>query len=312
MAQAQLEMMSEEPMNEPWSIEGSFQGRSIDPGLALLPEALAQTARLTQLEAAEKLRLNQLRGYAYLCVVEILEQLTVNHAVGQAHEHVQGESARLRLWLHLAREEERHKDLFAWIRRLAEVAIGAPCTPAGGAGELEQLVNSSSPLAQALFVNMNTLVLEEHFRTAFLPVLSGGPGRGLFGGLDPTFTLALHLHWKDEIRHLDLTLHELERRLDEASAGTQQRAARELLEIYTLFDQLLRRQCEKDLATLETVIGRHLPGSTYRELLEHQHRSCREAFLCKGLRHEHFLRLTAKLGADASAHLARVARIFAS
>ena len=57
-----------------WKIEDVIGGRTFDFGKPFLPEALAGVAGIRCLNAAEKLKLNQIRGYTYLYLFGFVEE----------------------------------------------------------------------------------------------------------------------------------------------------------------------------------------------------------------------------------------------
>jgi hypothetical protein len=77
-----------------------------------LPESFARVEELGFLTPAEKLKLNQIRGFDYLCTFGLVEEFILPFVLDHARPHLQGDDYRVRAFLAFAAEEAKHIHLF--------------------------------------------------------------------------------------------------------------------------------------------------------------------------------------------------------
>ena len=131
-----------------WKLEDVIGGRTFDFARPFLPESLAGVNGIRCLNAAEKLKLNQIRGFTYLYLFGLCEEYilpsVIEHAEGSAH----GDDYEMRALLRFAEEEAKHIQLFKWFVKEFEKGFGTPCGAIGPAKEIAAAILNHSRLGR--------------------------------------------------------------------------------------------------------------------------------------------------------------------
>jgi hypothetical protein len=136
-----------------WRIEDIIGGdKRLDFTQPLMPESFARVEELGFLTPAEKLTLNQIRGFDYLCAFGLVEEFILPFVLDHARPHLQGDDYRTRAFLQFAAEEAKHIHLFKKFRAEFEAGFGSECLFIGPAEEVAKAILAHDPLAVALVI----------------------------------------------------------------------------------------------------------------------------------------------------------------
>src|SRR4029453_12826420 len=107
--------------------------KRLDFSKPFMPEAFARTGNLAFLSPAERLKLNQIRGNAYLVIFGLVEEFVLPFVLDHARSEVSGDSYRSRAFLEFAAEEAKHIHLFRTFRDAFTDDFGVTCDVIGPA-----------------------------------------------------------------------------------------------------------------------------------------------------------------------------------
>jgi hypothetical protein len=129
-------------------------------------------------------------------------------------------------------------------------------------------------------------------------------------GLDPMFKSLLKHHWMEECQHARLDELMVDALAEACGEAEIAKALDDYVAIGGFLDAGLAQQTEFDLASLETAIGRTLPGADRDRFIEVQHRANRWTFLGSGMTHPRFTATLATLGTGVRDRIAAIAPAF--
>jgi len=280
-----------------WTVDEVFRGRDFDFSKPFLPERIAGVNGIDCLNPDEKRMLNQIRANSYCHIFAFVEEFIVPMVVDRARADVYGDETRLWSLLRFAEEEIKHQQMLHRAGQQFEAGFGVSCDLVPGREAVAGAVLTTSPLAALLLTSMiewfTQLHYVEHIRDR--------------GELDELFRDILRFHWIDESRHarLDSLL------IDEIATGLtvdeRDQALSELLELGTAVDELLARQVEMDIDTLERAARRTFSESDRENIRVHQQHAYRWTFLVSGLEHAQFVRIVGRISATGPERLAQAA-----
>ncbi|MET0384809.1 MAG: diiron oxygenase [Polyangiales bacterium] len=273
-----------------------------DFSLPFLPEGLAAARGASMLAADERLILNQLRGYSYLCLFGLVEEFILPFVLDHARGDLGGDDSRTRALLQFAGEEAKHIQLFKRFSACFERGFGAPCQVIGPARDVARVVLGHGPLGVALLILHIEWMTQRHY-------LEGVRDDG---ALEPQFKSLLRHHWMEEAQHakLDtLIVEQLAAQLDERARAS---AVEEYLALVFALRDLLDVQLAHDLDALERARKRPLPERERSALREDQRRAVRWTFLGSGMTHPKFLATLDALSPDYASRVRSVAQPFCS
>jgi hypothetical protein len=285
-----------------WKVEDLIGGaRRLDFSRPFMPEALARTEKMPHLGPAERLALNQIRGFEYLCVFGLVEKFILPFVVEHAGRHVDGDPLRTRAYLQFAAEEAKHIHLFERFREDFEGGFGTPVAVIGPPEAMAKAVLAHHPLAVALA----TLHIEWMTQRHYLDSVSDDQG------LDPQFKSLLRHHWMEEAQHAKLDTLMVEALAEGLSGEVIDRAVDEYLEIGGLLERGLAQQAEFDVDALALAVGRTFEDGERAELVAAQRRSQRYTYLGSGMTHPRFLRTLGEIRPGARSRVESLAQAFA-
>lgn len=281
---------------------GSGAGSALRPSLDLsrhfLPEALAGLASaraLHVLDDDDHRRLNQISACSYLHLFDTFE-LSL-HAVSRERSRVDIEARDVLAPLQ-SLDSFDHADLFRSFE--SEFAQGFSVEP--------RLVPAPEDLARALTraTPLSLLVLALHFKLVtqqhYLACMRGDER------LEPHFVRVLKDHWSVECG--DRTTRDsalpIEQALVRAPSGDVPSALRDYRTIVFSCDDVLRRQAELDVLTLEDARGDPLSPAERTRLVFTQAAAHRKTFLIDGVANAPFVYAMRKLGPTVPALLAGI------
>jgi hypothetical protein len=259
-----------------WSIESVLGADArFDLKRPLLPDSLANVARISCLNDAERLTLNHIRGHAYLYLFSFVEEYIIATAVRHSSAEVFGDHTALRALLRFAEEEVKHQEMFRRACRVFKQAFGHECDVLANPEAVAEVILSHQPMAVLLITLHLEIMTQQHFVESFR--------RGTADELDPLFRQLLRHHWLEEAQHAKIDVLELRKLAADATPELREQAIDDYLKIVGALDGLLTQQAKNDIATLGKVLGRQWSDGEYQELLDAQSGAYRRTFVGLGL-----------------------------
>jgi hypothetical protein len=285
-----------------WRVEDLIgDDKPLDFAKPFMPEDLARAQALDFLSPAEQLKLNQIRGHAYLAIFGLVEEFILPFVLDHARPEIDGESFQSRAFLEFAAEEAKHIHMFRTFRAAFTRGFPTPCEVIGPPKEIAAHVLGHPPLSVALLILHIEWMTQRHFTTSVQDNAD----------LEPGFKAMLLHHWMEERQHarLDtLMVHQLAADLlpAEVQAGLDG-----YLALGAFLDGGLKQQVEFDLQALERASGRKLKAAERDAFMAAQHQANRWTYIGSGMSHPNFLETVAKLSPDMRAKLEAAAPTFA-
>ena len=149
-----------------WRVEDLINDdKRLDFSKAFMPESLARATPLVFLSGDEQLKLNQIRGHAYLAIFGLVEEFILPFVLDHARPHLNGEEYRARAFLEFAAEEaQAHPPLPALPRSSFTAGFSAACGVIGPAADIAAHVLSHPPLSVALLTLHIEWMTQRHFQ----------------------------------------------------------------------------------------------------------------------------------------------------
>ena len=285
-----------------WKLEDVIDGRTFDYSAPFLPEALAGVSTIGCLSAAEKLKLNQIRGFTYLALFGVVEEYIVPSVLDHVRTGDRSDDRAVQALLHFAEEETKHIELFKWFVREFERGFGTPCGVIGPAADIAAGILDHSPLG----VFLTTLHIEWMTQKHYLESVKGTKEE-----LDPLFCSLLKHHWIEESQHAKLDTLVVDKIAGALTPKEIENGIEDYMDIGKMLDGGLQAQIQLDLASLEKAIGRRLVDSEKAEIAEAQLPAYRWTFLLSGMTHPKFDRSLRELAAAGHARVGVLARAIA-
>ncbi len=146
-----------------WKLEDVIEGRTFDFARPFLPESLAGVNGIRCLNAAEKLKLNQIRGFTYLYLFGLCEEYILPSVIEHAEGSVHGDDYEMRALLRFAEEEAKHIQLFKWFVKEFEKGFGTACGAIGPAKEIAAAILNHSRLGVFLATLHIEWMTQKHY-----------------------------------------------------------------------------------------------------------------------------------------------------
>ena len=256
----------------------------LDFSAPFLPESLAHTADLSELDDANRLTLNQLRGYSYLSLFGLVEEFILPFVLDHARSRIDAEGAEVRALLQFAGEEAKHIELFKRFAAAFREDFGSECGIIGPSRDIADAVLEHSQLGVALIVLHIEWMTQRHY------VESVKSAR-----LEPLFARLLHHHWLEEAQHAKLDTLIAHKIAEPLGTAEIQQGIADYERIVRLLGSGLARQAELDLDSLARRTGRELAPHHGRRVLAAQQRSYQLTFIDAGRAHPSFRRTVDQL-----------------
>jgi len=274
---------------EPKSGEGE-----LDLARPFMPEALAGLAA-TRLSEEDRRTLNQVRAASYVHLFDLLETSLAEAVRNHAAREIDAREVLVPL---LRLDAFDHNELFRGFARLFERAF--PVRPAllPRPKDFDSALDDSSPLALLVLALHLKLVTQQHYLVC---VRGDEP-------LEPRFVRMLKDHWSVECGASKTCSSSLaiQQALGDALPGRIPAALRDYRRLVFTCDDLLARQTELDITTLEAVRREPLPASERALVKTAQVAAHRKTFLTVGIVNAAFVYAMRSLGPSAPAMLAGV------
>jgi len=262
-----------------WKLEDVIAGRALDFSRPFLPEALAGVSKIRSLSDAEKLKLNQIRGFTYLALFGLVEEYIVPSVLDHVRAGDRSDDRGVQALLHFAEEETKHIEMFKWFVREFERGFGTPCGIIGPAATIVAGILNHSPLG----VFLTTLQIEWMTQMHYLESV-----KDTREGLDPLVSSLLKHHWMEESQHAKLDTLVVDEIARSSKPSEIDKGIADYLDIGKMLDGGLLTQVELDLESLEKAIGRSLKDAEKAEIREAQIKAYRWTFLLSGMTHPKF------------------------
>jgi hypothetical protein len=275
--------------------------KQLDFSKPFMPETLARVQGLGFLSPVEQLRLNQIRGNAYLVIFGLVEEFILPFLLDHARPEVAGESYRTRAFLQLAAEEAKHIHLFRTFRAAFEEGFGSRCDVIGPPEAVAAHVLSHPPLSVALLILHIEWMTQRHFTESVQDAQA----------LDPRFKDLLLHHWMEEQQHAQLDTLLVEELGSRCTPAEIDEALNGYKELGGFLDGALKQQAEFDLEALERTCGRSFGAAERDEFVQVQHQANRWTYIGSGLEHPRFLETIRRLKPAAVAEFQAMAGVFA-
>jgi hypothetical protein len=265
-----------------------------------LPESLAATARASVLSPADRLRLNQVRGYSYLCLFGLVEEFILPFVLDHARPDLGSDDVRTRALLNFASEEAKHIQLFKRFRTCFERGFGYPGEVIGPPDAVGRAVLGHGPLSVSLLILHIEWMTQRHY-------VDGVRDENT---LEFGFKSLLTNHWLEEAQHAKLDTLIVEQLAGKLTPREIHAGIEEYLELTNALRDLLEAQVGFDLETFACARGRALTGTELAELRERQRRAVFWTFLGSGMTHPKFLSTIEKIGAGGATRVRALSEPF--
>lgn len=273
----------------------------LDFSRCFLPEALAGLAPARALLPEDRKRLNQIRGASYLHLFDLFETALGNAARARGAQDVDTRELLAPL---LRLDAFDHNELFRSFER--DFARTFPVAPRliPHANELVKMLDVASPLSLLVLALHLKLVTQQHY----LACVRGDDG------LEPRFVKLLKNHWAVECGSSKTCASTLaiQRSLSSATPGRIPAALRDYRLLVFACDDVLARQAELDVITLELARGAILGEAERKSVVDCQMAAHRKTFLTVGIVNAAFVYAMRSLGPAAPAMLAGVVSALAA
>ena len=294
-----LDVAITKPMPE---LRFSESGRSsagvpgpLDMTRCFLPEALAGVVPVRSLDAEDRRRLNQIRACSYLHLFDMFEASL--SAVAHERSAVDVEVRDVLTPL-LRLDCFDHSELFSAFERQLSAALPVRPRLVPLPEDLAQTLLYATPLALLVLALHFKLVTQQHY----LACVRGDES------VEPHFVRLLKEHWCMECGSSGTcsSVTDVQHALGVALPGRIPSALRDYRLLVFACDDVLRRQAELDLVTLEDARGAALAADTRLSALAAQVAAHRKTFLTVGIVNAAFVYAMRALGPTAPSLLAGV------
>jgi hypothetical protein len=284
-----------------WRIEDIIGGdKKLDLSKPFMPESLVRVNELDFLSADEKLRLNQIKGHAYLVIFGVVEEFILPFLLDHVRPMLGDDDYRIRAFLQFASEEAKHIHLFRTFEDEFKKIFPVECNVIGPGSEVGKVVLGHQPLAVALAILGIEWMTQRHYIDSVKDDQD----------LDPQFKSLLKNHWLEEAQHakLDTTM------VEAIAVGMTEEqiasAVDDYLSIGTFLDGGLKQQALFDLEALERVTGRTFTEEEREEYVTKMHQANRWTYLGTGLTHPKFIEALEKLSPAQRQRIEEIAPAF--
>jgi hypothetical protein len=284
-----------------WRLEDIIGGdKRLGFAQPFMPESFARVEELSFLTPAEKLKLNQIRGFDYLCAFGLVEEFILPFVLDHARLQLQGDDYRVRSFLAFAAEEAKHIHLFKHFRAEFENGFGTECLFIGPPSAIAEAILAHDPLAVALVILHIEWMTQKHYTESVQDDRR----------LDAQFQNLLKHHWMEEAQHAKLDTLMIEALAEGRGEAELEKVLDEYLEIGGFLDNGLRQQAEFNLENLRRSTGRRPTEDERAEFVTRQHQALRWTFLGSGMTHANFLSTLEGLSPALRKRLEQVAPVF--
>ena len=290
----------ESSLRAQWQLDEVLRDdQSLDFTRNMMPESLARTAVLDQLNPFEQRTLNQISAHQYLSIFGIVEEFILPFLLDHARPQLLGDDWRVRAILNFAGEEAKHIHLFKRFHEAFVRGFPVKCDVIGPSEAIGAEVLRHDPLAVGLVILMIEWMTQQHYLGSIKDD----------SDLDPLFKSLMKHHWMEEAQHAKLDTLIVDALAQGRTEEQIDKSIDEFFEIGGFLDNGLKTQAEFNLAALEKAIGRTVENR--EEVIAQQHQAARWTYIGSGMVHERFKATLEALSPNAARRIAEAAPVFA-
>ena len=263
-----------------WRVEDIIGGdKKLDFTKPFMPDSLARVKSMEFLRSDEKILLNQIRGYGYLCTFGLVEEFIVPFVLDHARPQLNQDDYRTRALLQFASEEAKHIQLFREFAEEYKQGFVTNCETIGPPEEIGKAVLSHSPLGVALVILGIEWMTQRHYLESIRDDRE----------LDPQFKSLLRHHWIEEAQHTKLDTLMIQALTDNLTPSEIEKGISDYASIGGLIDGGLQQQVDFDMQALQRAAGRTLSEAEQKQFRSIQLQALRWTYLGSQMAHPKFL-----------------------
>ena len=283
-----------------WELDDVLgESQELDFSRLFMPESLARTAAVAELNPFEQRILNQISAHQYLTIFGVVEEFILPFLLDHARPQLLGDDWRVRAILNFAGEEAKHIHLFKRFHEAFVRGFPVDCQVIGPSEAIGAEVLRHDPLAVGLVILMIEWMTKQHYLGSIRDD----------GDLDPLFKSLMRHHWMEEAQHAKLDTLIVDALSEGRSEEQIDQAIDEFFEIGGFLDNGLKAQAEFNMAALERAIGRTVDNRD--AIIAQQHQAGRWTYIGSGMVHERFIATLESMSPRAAARIAEAAPLFA-
>jgi hypothetical protein len=244
-----------------------------------MPNSLARVNSIDFLSDDEKVLLNQIRGYGYLCTFGIVEEFILPFVLDHARPHLNEDDYRTRALLQFAGEEAKHIQLFREFAEEFKQGFVTNCEIIGPAEDIGKAVLSHGPLGVALVILGTEWATQKHYLESIRDD----------NDLDPQFKSLLRHHWIEEAQHTKIDTLMVQALTDNLTPAQIEKGISDYASIGGFIDGGLKQQVEFDMQALARASGRTLNEAEQEQFRSLQLQALRWTYLGSAMTHPNFL-----------------------
>ena len=284
-----------------WRVEDIIGGdKRLDFRKPFMPDSLARTSAMDFLTSAEKVLLNQIRGYGYLYTFGLVEEFILPFVLDHVRPHLNEDDYRTRALLQFASEEAKHIQLFRNFAIEFEQGFVTNCETIGPAEDIGKAVLSHGPLGVALVILGIEWATQQHYLESVRDD----------NALDQQFKSLLRHHWIEEAQHTKLDTLMVQALTDNLTPAEFEKGISDYASIGGLFDGGLKQQVDFDLQALQRATGRILNKAEQERFRSIQLQALRWTYLGSAMTHPKFLETVGEFSSSARRQLEEMAPAF--
>jgi hypothetical protein len=286
-----------------WRIEDIIGGdKRLDFSKRFMPEVLARVNRISCLNAAEKLILNQIRGNSYLHLFGLVEEFIVPCVLDHIKITGLADITATQALLHFAEEESKHIRLFRRFAEEFEIGFGSRCDGIGPVQDIANAVLQHRPLGVVLIILYIEWMTQYHYLASI---------RDNFGeSLDLQFCSLLRNHWLEEAQHTTLDTLMVEQLVRQLEPSEVEAGVEDFFKLIEFLNGGLMMQVQLDMESLTRATGRTFTEAEKQEIQTIQEQSYRWTFIGSGITHTQFVETFKQVSFAQQARLLEVAEVY--
>ncbi len=284
-----------------WRVEDIIGGdKRLDFTRPFMPDSLARVNAIDFLSGDEKILLNQIRGYGYLCTFGLVEEFILPFVLDHVRPHLNEDDYQTRALLQFASEEAKHIHLFKKFAEEFKEGFVTICETIGPPEEIGKAVLSHGPLGVALVILGTEWATQQHYLESIRDD----------DELDPQFKSLLRHHWIEEAQHTKVDTLMIQALTDNLSEAEIERGINDYASIGGLVDGGLKQQVEFDMQALQRAAGRTLNEAEQAQFRSIQLQALRWTYLGSAMTHPNFLATVDEFSAGARKRIEEMAPVF--
>ena len=285
-----------------WRVEDIIGGdKRLDFTKPFMPDSLARVNALDFLNRDEKILLNQIRGYGYLCTFGIVEEFILPFVLDHTRPQLNQDDYRTRALLQFASEEAKHIHLFKQFAKEFKEGFVTYCETIGPPEAIGKAVLAHSPLGVALAILGIEWMTQQHYLESIRDDVD----------LDPQFKSLLRHHWIEEAQHTKIDTLMVQALTDNLTPAEIEKGVSDYASIGSLIDGGLKQQVEFDMQALQRAAGRTLNDGEQERFRSNQLQAVRWTYLGSAMVHPTFLATVEQFSPSARKQIEEMAPAFA-